>query len=383
MKPGSTAIIAIVFAEYLGRLVFHNEDDGDDTISEETGHYSPIWFNKIVAISAILIVTFINILSTKLGTRTGDIFLFLKIASLVAITIIGGVVTITGHGAGNFSQGWFNESSSSLGDYALALYAGLWAFDGWDNLNYVAAEMKNANRDLPKVIHVAMPTVILCYIAANIAYYEVLPLSDLTSSSTVALAFGDHIFGRPGAIIFTIAVALSCFGALNAISFTSSRLVYVSGKDGFLPTVFGKMNKRTNTPVNAFLLQAALTTVFVIVGEFGTLLTFYGIAGYVFYFLTVLGVIVLRVRQPDLERPYKTFILTPILFCCVALFLISRGIFSAPLQAVFTALFISIGAPIYYWRAGGGMHEMPVFGRFFRPRVNVDRSTGYIGGELQ
>ncbi|KAK7204573.1 amino acid permease [Myxozyma melibiosi] len=383
LKPGSTAIIAIVFAEYLGRLVFHDENDGDTTENEGEGHFSPAWFNKSVAAGAIVVVTLINVLSTKLGTRTGDIFLFLKIASLLAITFIGIVVAITGNGAGNFSQGWFYGASSSLGDYALALYAGLWAFDGWDNLNYVAAEMKDASRDLPKVIHFAMPTVIVCYIAANYAYYVVLPKSDLTSSSTVALAFGDHVFGRLGAIIFTIAVALSCFGALNAISFTSARLVYVSGKDGFLPTMFGRINKKTETPINALLLQAGLTIGFVLVGEFGSLITFYGIAGYIFYFLTVLGVIVLRIRQPELERPYKTFITTPIMFCCVALFLISRGIFSAPLQALFTALFVIAGIPIYYWRAGGGMHEMPIFGRLFRPRTNTERTTGYIGGELQ
>ncbi|KAK9331505.1 amino acid permease-domain-containing protein [Lipomyces starkeyi] len=383
LKPGSMAIIAIVFAEYIGRLIFSHgaPDTGTESTSTEGIVYSPLWFNKTVAVAGILVVTIINAISTKLSTRTGDIFLFLKISSLVAITVIGLVVLVFGKGAENFTEGWFAGSSSSLGNYALALYAGLWAFDGWDNLNYVAAEMKNPSKDLPLVIHLAMPVVIICYLAANLAYYEVLQSSELAKSSTIALAFGERVFGRVGAIVFTVCVALSCFGALNAIAFTSARLVYVSGKDGFLPTRFGKVNKKTDTPINALLLQAAVTIVFILVGEFKNLLTFYGVAGYLFYFLTVLGVIVLRAREPDLERPYKTFILTPIMFCCVALFLISRGIFSATLEASFVALFVLAGVPVYYWRAGGGLRKMPGLGWFFRPKMqHNDGTTGYIGG---
>ncbi|KAK9476999.1 amino acid permease-domain-containing protein [Lipomyces japonicus] len=375
LKPGSTAIIGIVFAEYMGRLIFSPSSTHDGINHGETGQtYSPVWFNKLVGIAAILLITFINIISTRLGTRTGDIFLFIKIGSLVVVTVIGIIYWLLGKGAGNFSEGWFYGSSDSLGNYAIALYAGLWAFDGWDNLNYVAAEMKNASRDLPKVIHYSMPIVIISYLSANLAYYIVLPSSELKKSSTIGLAFGELVFGRVGAIVFTITVALSCFGALNAIAFTSARLVYVSGKDGFLPSMFGKINKRTDTPINALILQAALTILFILAGEFKTLLTFYGVAGYVFYFLTVLGVIVLRVREPQLERPYKTFITTPILFCCVALFLISRGIFSAPMEALFAALFVLLGIPIYYLRAGGGLYNMPLFGRFFKPKVR-DQTT--------
>ncbi|KAK9234863.1 amino acid permease-domain-containing protein [Lipomyces kononenkoae] len=383
LKPGSMAIIAIVFAEYIGRLIFSHSapDIATESISTAENLYSPLWFNKIIAVAAILVVTIINAISTKLSTRTGDVFLFIKILSLVAITVIGLIVLIFRKGADNFTEGWFAGSSESLGNYAIALYAGLWAFDGWDNLNYVAAEMKNPSKDLPLVIHVAMPIVIFCYLAANLAYYVVLPSSELTKSSTIALAFGESVFGRFGAIVFTVCVALSCFGALNATTFTSARLVYVSGKDGFLPARFGKVNRRTDTPINALLLQAAVTIVFVLAGEFKSLLTFYGVAGYLFYFLTVLGVIVLRVREPQLERPYKTFILTPVMFCCVALFLISRGIFSATLEASFVAIFVLAGVPVYFWRAGGGLHEMPLVGRLFRPKMKLgDNTTGYIGG---
>jgi amino acid transporter len=237
---------------------------------------------------------------------------------------------------------------------------------------------------LPRVIHTAMPLVILCYITANVAYLFVLPVSAIDSTNTVAVIFGSKVFGPIGSLIFAIIVSLSCFGALNATAFTSGRLVYAAGKEGFMPEIFGKIGfgngaepsmstLRTKswatkrlarllgdvdtglffTPVNAIVFNALLTSVYVLIGEFGTLLTFYGVAGYSFYFTTVLGLIVLRVKEPNLERPYRTWISTPIIFCCVSLFLLRRAVFAQPLQTVIVVAFMVAGVPAYYWRIRG------------------------------
>ncbi|KAK9451913.1 amino acid permease-domain-containing protein [Limtongia smithiae] len=376
LKPGSTAIIAIIFGEYVARLFGFASGTG---ATGAAGATLPWIVAKTVAVAAVVGVTAMNAASNTLSTRAGTVLLAVKIGALLAITAIGFGVLVAGRGHGDgydddgsssgddyaMSGSLFAGSSTSLGSYAIALYAGLWAFDGWDNLNYVAAEMKNPARDLPKVIHLAMPIVITGYVLANVAYYAVLPAEQIASSNTVALAFGEKVFGRPGALVFALCVALSCFGALNAIAFTSARLVYVAATDGFVPAVFATTSSRTGTPVNALLLQAVLTTLFVVTGGFESLITFYGVAGYVFYFFTVLGVIVLRVREPGLERPYKTFILTPVAFCCVALFLISRGVFSAPVEAAFAALFVAAGVPIYYLRIGVTWRELPLLRRCF------------------
>lgn len=219
---------------------------------------------------------------------------------------------------------------------------------------------------------------------ANISYIFVLPLSAIESSNTVAVTFGSKVFGPFGALLFALIVSASCLGALNATAFTSGRLVYAAGKEGLLPAMFGKIgigrgdepslsSLRTRswisktlakifgdgetglfyTPVNAIVLNALLTAAYVFVGEFKTLLTFYGVAGYTFYFLTVLGLIVLRVKEPNLERPYKTWISTPIIFCCVSLFLLSRAVFAEPLQTVIVVAFVIAGVPVYYWRVRG------------------------------
>lgn len=249
-------------------------------------------------------------------------------------------------------------------------------------VNYVTAEFKNPARDLPRVIHTSLPLVILCYILANISYYLVLPSHVIESSNTVAVAFGAQVFGPVGALILALFVSGSCFGALNATTFTSGRLVYAAGKEGYMPSIFGTIGlgraQRTirlhststststklsgkmatffadpdsgffYTPISAMLLNAALTSVYILTGSFDSLVTFYGVAGYTFYFATVLGLIVLRVREPDLDRPYKTWITTPIIFCCVSLFLLSRAVFAEPLQTLLVVAFMAVGSLVWF-----------------------------------
>ncbi|PYH98901.1 amino acid/polyamine transporter [Aspergillus ellipticus CBS 707.79] len=371
LKPGSAAIIAIIFGEYVVRAV----------VGADVETVNP-WINKAVAFGGIFFVTLLNCISTRVAARIGDLFMLFKFVALLGITIIGIIVAITGlssSGSANkeWKSGWFEGTNVDVSAWAVALYAGLWAFDGWDNTNYVTGEFKNPNRDLPRVIHTAMPLVILSYILANISYILVLPHSTIEASNTIAVQFGDKVFGSVGALVFALVVSASCFGALNATTFTSGRLVYAAGKEGYLPSVFGNLWTRdmsTNrlqhqswvskslarlcgggtrigfTPINAMALNSALTLVYVIVGEFKTLVTFYGVAGYTFYFVTVLGLIVLRVREPYLHRPYKTWISTPIIFCCVSLFLLSRAIIAEPLQTLIVVAFIVAGVPVYYWR---------------------------------
>ncbi|KAL3455698.1 amidase signature domain-containing protein [Aspergillus heterothallicus] len=376
LKPGSAAIISIIFGEYVVRAI----------VGAEVEQVNP-WINKGVAFGGLFVVTCLNCLSTRLAARVGDLFMFFKFVALLGVAIIGIIVAATGLSSkGNASEewkiGWFEGTTTDISGWAMALYAGLWAFDGWDNTNYVIGEFKNPNRDLPRVIHTAMPLVIVSYLLANISYFFVLPHSTIEASNTVAVQFGDKVFGSIGALVFALIVSASCVGALNATIFTSGRLVYAAGKEGYLPSVFGNLwtqgsgssissmnrlqhrswaNKLVSrlfgngawigyTPINAMALNSVLTLVYIIVGEFKTLVTFYGVAGYTFYFLTVLGLIVLRIREPHLERPYKTWISTPIIFCCVSLFLLSRAIIAEPLQTMIVVAFIIAGVPVYFWR---------------------------------
>ncbi|KAJ5246902.1 hypothetical protein N7468_001885 [Penicillium chermesinum] len=355
LKPGSAAIIAIIFGEYVVRAF----------VGADTESVSP-WINKAVAFGGLLLVTLFNCISTKIGTRIGDLFMFFKFIALLGVTIIGIVVAITGFSSkGSASeewktQGWFQGTNTEISDFAVALYAGLWAFDGWDNVNQLChRRIQKPQSRFARVIHTAMPLVILSYLLANVSYFLVLPHDVIESSNTIAVQFGAKVFGRVGALILALVVSASCFGSLNATTFTSGRLVYAAGKEGYLPSIFGRIvssrflgddSRFGFTPIYAMALNASMTTIYIIVGEFGTLVTFYGVAGYTFYFVTVLGLIVLRIREPHLERPYRTWITTPIIFCCVSLFLLSRAVIAEPLQTLIVVAFILTGIPVYYWR---------------------------------
>lgn len=245
-----------------------------------------------------------------------------------------------------------------------------------------------------------MPLVILCYLLANVAYFLVLPLATVNATNTIAVMFGYEVFGPAGSLVFALVVSASCFGALNSTTFTSSRLVYVAGKEGYIPSLFGRLGLSSSsspsssasrhlptasqathlslssrsrgragsvarrlfadpevglfyTPIPALLLNLTITSAYIAVGEFATLITFYGVAGYTFYFLTVLGLIILRVKEPGLERPYRTWISTPIIFSCVSIFLLSRAVFAEPFQTLTVVLFVVAGVPVYFWRIRG------------------------------
>lgn len=364
LKPGSTALIAMIFGDYVVRAFVGEE--GEDT--------NP-FINKGVAIGGLLLVTAMNATSTKLATRAADLFMFFKFLALLGVFVIGIFVAVTGFSWNGVAsddwktKSWFEGTSTDLSNLAVALYAGLWAYDGWDNVNNVTGELVNPTRDLPRVIHTSMPVVIFCYLLANVSYFLALPLVVTFSSNTIATAVGSEVLGSLGSLLMVIMVSGSCFGSLNASTFTSSRLFYAAAKEGYMPRIFGTLGfggdsnvrldnrlRRDNmgglflTPVAALCLNFTLTSAYVVIGTFSTLLTFYGVAGYFFYFLTVLGLLVLRVKEPHLERPYRCWITTPIIFCCVSLFLLSRSIVAAPWTSLSVVPLVLLATALYHWK---------------------------------
>ncbi|KAI0374983.1 amino acid transporter [Pilatotrama ljubarskyi] len=339
LKPGGNAVISLIFAEYLNRLFWHS------TRAEVSPDGIPEWAIKLTAVAAVVVVSIICVATPTLGTRAAVVFTTVKIS----ITILGLVQLARGRASTSFTEPLFEHSSTSPSSYALALYSGLWAFDGWDQANYVGGEMKNPEKNIPRAIHTSMIIVMTLFILANVAYFAVLDKATVGLSNTVALDFGRALFGPVGGVVFAAMVAFSCFGALNGSFFTSSRLIYVAGKEGYLPALFGRHNTFLKTPLNAMCLNAVLTTTFILIGGgFRSLINFAVVASWAFYFLTVLGLVILRVKEPTLHRPYKTWIITPLVFCAVCIFLLCMPIVAAPLEAIAVLGFVLAGVPVYY-----------------------------------
>ncbi|KAI0726492.1 L-methionine transporter [Fomitopsis betulina] len=363
LSPVGNAVISLVFAEYLNRLFWHTASP--DNI--------PQWAIKLTAVCAILGVFGICAATPNAAPRMAVMFTTVKVAALFSITVLGLVQLARGHASSALtSESLFaNPLSGAAGalaqagpsEVARALYSGLWAFDGWNQANYVGGEMRDAQRNIPRAIHCSMGAVIILFFLANLSYFVVLEKATLARSNTVALDFGRALFGPVGGVAFALMVAISCFGALNGSAFTSSRLIYAAGKEGWLPALFGRLHRRLQTPLNAMCLQASLTITFIVVGGgFRSLINFSVVAAWTFYFLTVLGVLVLRVTEPTLERPYRTWITTPLIFCGVCIFLLSMAIKAAPVQALAAVGFILAGVPVYYMTQRGEEPSSPTAG---------------------
>jgi amino acid transporter len=355
LKPSSAAIMATIFGEYIARVLYHTTSKAAGNPHEQGLQGIPGWSIKLIAILIISLVTGLNALSARLGMRAQILLTFLKLGALVAVPVLAIIQAARGKmpdgsktAFSSFSE-MFAGSASNPSAYALALYSGLWAFDGWDQVSYVAGEMKNVTRDLPRVIHVSLAIVVAMFLSTVVSYFLVLPPNLVSQTNTVALDFGSAVLGTTGGILFALIVAFSCFGALNGQVYTTARFVYAAAREGHLPRIFGRINSRTRTPISALLLQYTLVCLFTLVGSgFASLVNFYGVCAWTFYLVTVLGLLFLRIKEPNLERPYRTWLSTPILFSAVALFLLCMPVFAAPGEALAAFAFISAGVPMYY-----------------------------------
>ncbi|KAF9357608.1 hypothetical protein BGX34_009291 [Mortierella sp. NVP85] len=340
LKPAGNAIICVVFAEYVVNIIAQSAWDPTTPMKR--------WSNKLIGIACLLVLSGLNSISVSVGTRIQDVFTFMKIVTLLVIGITGFVVlaqkTLSSH---NFDHAFEGESQPNLGDIALGLYSGLWAYDGWNNLNYVSSEMKNPTKDLPRVIFAGVPIVIIFYLLANTAYYAVLPSEVVMSTNTVAIDFGKQMFGNTGGVLFAICVACSCFGAANGSIFTGARVIYAAAREGYLPKVFGKVSEKRRTPVAALGLQAVMTSIMILGGTFSTLVNFYSVAAWLFYLSSILALLYLRYHEPNLKRPFRVWTIVPLLFTFFGLFLFLMPFVRAPLESCLSMVIVLAGLPLW------------------------------------
>ncbi|GAA5905358.1 uncharacterized protein JCM6883_006372 [Sporobolomyces salmoneus] len=340
LKPGSQAIISIIAGEYICRVLWHTAFSDDP---QQAARGVPTAAIKGTALICLLFVSSLQAWSTKAGTRMQVYTTAFKVLAIVVIFVAGIVWLCLGRIASNFS---FEGSTQQPTGYALALFSALWAYDGFDQVNYIARETKPGH--LPIMISTSLSLIVLLFSLCNISYFIVLPFETATATSTIALDFGRTLAGPIGALLFALIVSVSCISALNSSLYTSSRLVVAAGEQGFLPKILSEYNDSRQTPINGILLSSTLSTIFILIGDFSNLTLFYGVCAWTWNFLVVVGLLVLRVTEPKLKRPYRTWLITPILFASTALFLLVLSAFSKPWQSLAGFLFCGAGTLPYY-----------------------------------
>ncbi|KAK7481704.1 hypothetical protein BaRGS_00027077 [Batillaria attramentaria] len=257
---------------------------------------------KLVTAVAMCLIAFLNCLSVKVATRVQVVCTVTKLLALVIIAL-GGLVVL-GRGDTENLQEPFAETSTSAASVAIAFYNGLWAFDGWNSLNFVTEELKNPSRNLPLAIMVGIPLTTVCYVLANVGYFAVMSKGEIIASHAVAVRWGDLMLG-PMSWLMPVFVIVSTFGAANGVLFVSGRLSYAAGREGHFPKVLGYLNMKKLTPVPAILFTLSIAICLIIPSDLGILIDIFIFSSWLFYGLTTLSLLVLRYTQPHLKRPYK------------------------------------------------------------------------------
>ncbi|CAG9942027.1 unnamed protein product [Clonostachys rosea f. rosea IK726] len=379
VMPATLAILSIVFVESIYSAL-------------GTTNQASTLLHKLLAILVLLVVSLANCISTKTSTRLSGFFLGTKFSSIILIVAAGLAVIVLQvarperkdiGGRDWYTKPWFgnrqtlNPDGSTtdwdqlnswelLGHLSAAVYGALWAYSGWDKAIYISSELKNPGKQLPLTINTAIPTIFLCFIVANAAYYILLPWDTVSTSDSVAVTAISRLLGVKFGIIAAVLICLVIAGSILGNSLVVGRMIVSAANKGWFPRLFAIVGRigfhekpedsddsqdpsGYDAPINAVLLSVVVSAVYIAVGNFRDLVTFNGLGEYAFFFLTVVGAIVLRYREPGLERPYKPFIAIPLIFAIVSGFVVVRGASFAPVQALILVVVWLIGAVVYWF----------------------------------
>lgn len=348
IQTGTIAAVGIAFAKFTG--VFF-PSIAETNIVADFGLFA-INTQQILAVAVIIFLSVYNYREVKSGAFIQNIFTITKVGALLFLVIIGIWYGFTSEGSSQHFSPAFPSviDLTTIGIFGAAMTGSLFSADAWNNITFTAGEVENPKRNLPLSLLLGTGTVILLYFLANVAYISVLGMDKIANAENrrVATSMMEIILGAKGKYFMAAMIMISTFGCLNGIIFTAARVYYAMAKDGMFLKSAAKLNKN-NVPANSITMQCIWSVLLCFTGTYGKLLEYIMFAVMLFYLITISGLFVLRVKKPEMERPYKAFgyPVIPALYLLLAAWVSYTMLINQTMSCIYGLVIILIGLPVY------------------------------------
>lgn len=353
-QTGSIATVAVACARYFGYFVnLPHFSPGMEAwklpIIGDIAPFADIGV-KLAAMGAIIIVTFVNYYGVQFGGMVQNLFTALKVMAIGGIIISAFTI---GHGSTDnfFPLVGIPSSGSLLGAIGIAMVATLWSYDGWNSLTYLAGEIKEPQKNIPRALLVGTLAVIIIYVLTNLAYLYILPIGEIAHSKLVAADVMHGVLGAYGGALVSLAVMVSTFGTVNATSMTTSRVYFAMAKDKLFFRGIERVHPRYRTPARSLIVQCVWACFLTLTGTFDQLFTYVVFAGWIFYVLGAAGIFIMRRKMPDAGNAYRVpgYPFVPIAFVLVATWFVANTLVHDSANSMVGLLLLAAGLPFYFF----------------------------------
>jgi basic amino acid/polyamine antiporter, APA family len=330
IQTGSIVLLAFVFGDYASQVW-------------RLGEYSP----SIYAAGIIGLFTVINIIGIRHSKSTQNLLASALVVGLLLV-IVAGLMFATPPA--------ISETPTSSRNFGLAMVFVLLSYGGWNEAAYISAEIRNRRRNMVRSLLVSIGIITVIYLLINVAYVFGLGLQGMAESEAVAADLMRRAFGEPGAVLISILITIATLSSINATIFTGARTNYALGKNFALFSFMGDWRNGPSTPTNALLVQSAIALGLVLIGTltrkgFETMVDYTAPIFWFFFLLTGISLFVLRVREPEVERPFRVpfYPLTPILFCLICSYLLYSSLAYTGIGAMLGVAVVLAGVPLLWF----------------------------------
>jgi len=359
IQTATIAAVGVAFAKFTAYLL---PMFSEDRVALDLG-FRQISPAQLLSIVIIVLLTYINTRGVKSGKAIQTTFTLTKLLSLFGLIVFGLIFMKGDVWSANWTNAWdmhkLNANGTietlttvaAFGAIASAMVGSIFSSDAWNNVTFIAGEIKNPQRNIGLSLFFGTLIVTIIYVLANVMYTAVLPLTEIASADKdrVAVAASNVIFGNVGTIIIALMIMISTFGCNNGLILAGARVYYTMAKDGLFFKQAGQLNKNA-VPQTALWLQCVAAGLWSLSGNYGQLLDMISFVVVVFYMLTIIGIFILRKKSPDAERPYRAvgYPVLPILYIIMGLAFCTLLIIYKPEYTWPGLIIVLIGIPIYF-----------------------------------